>query len=139
MSAFLNRLLVTPNPDGRTWVLLRDFIYDSSLAGTITVPVGFITDFASTPRSAWQLFPPWGKYGPAAVIHDWLYWDKPVSKDTADKVLLEAMEILGVDEVARNTIYTAVAAFGQHGWDGDGEQKAAGITHIDEDIKNGRY
>lgn len=40
---------------------------------TVTVPIHFKTDFASTPRFLWAFFPPYGKYTEAAVLHDYLY------------------------------------------------------------------
>lgn len=77
MSVFTENLIVSPLPDGNTWVLRRKFSYDVGQEGsgeTIAVPAGFITDFASVPRPLWAVFPKWGKYGNAAVIHDYLYW-----------------------------------------------------------------
>jgi hypothetical protein len=77
MSRFTEELLVSPLPDGRTWVIRRDFGYDVEEEGsgnTINVPIGFKTDFASVPRLLWSIIPRWGKYGNAAVIHDFLYW-----------------------------------------------------------------
>jgi len=38
----------------------------------ITVPEGFATDLASTPRIAWSLVAPWD-IARAAIIHDYLY------------------------------------------------------------------
>lgn len=39
----------------------------------IRVPKGFITDFASVPRILHSVLPKTGKYGKAAVLHDYLY------------------------------------------------------------------
>ena len=82
----------------------------------ITVPVGFETDFASVPRPFWAILPKWGKYGNAAVIHDWLYWEQGRPRPAADAVLLEGMVVLGVSAVVRQTIYTAVRLFGWLAW-----------------------
>ena len=38
----------------------------------VTVPVGYLTDGASVPQLLWNLIPPWGSYGQAAVVHDLL-------------------------------------------------------------------
>lgn len=57
------------------WVVLSDVIWESPAFGTITVPRGFVTDFASTPQFMHAL--PWfdptreGRY--AALPHDYLY------------------------------------------------------------------
>lgn len=115
MSNFTSQLEITPHEDGNRWCLLREFTYhlgrdDSGI--TITVPRGFITDFASTPRFVWSLFPPWGKHGKAAVLHDWLYAHRLLSRAMADAAFLEAMGVLGVSRFKRWTIYSAVRLFG---------------------------
>ena len=49
-SQFLNRLKVE-HLEGKWWRLLRKFsFYSNTLNKTITVPKGFVTDFASVPR-----------------------------------------------------------------------------------------
>jgi hypothetical protein len=74
----------------------------------ISVPAGFRTDFASVPRVFWWLVPPVGRYGKAAVIHDYLYVVKTRSRKEADKIFLEAMEVLDVPKWRRKLIYFAV-------------------------------
>jgi hypothetical protein len=73
---FKNLLVVTPLPDGKNWVLQKNFGFvDGSEAWQdISVEAGFVTDFASIPRPFWVIYAKWGKYGRAAVVHDWLYW-----------------------------------------------------------------
>ncbi len=106
MSSFTSELIASPLPDGRRWKLKRQFSYDVGKKGSahkITVPAGFITDFASIPQIVivimsilcvlaghffallWLLLlgcaiiiiitmlPNWGRYGKAAVLHDFLY------------------------------------------------------------------
>ena len=117
MSHFLNRLDVTPLPDGMLWKLTDNFLYQSDVYGArITVPAGFHTDFASTPRVVWSIYPPWGKYGPAAVVHDWMYRIQFVTRDMADNVLREAMIVLGCDPIDVAAIYEAVHLFGRQAW-----------------------
>ena len=132
MSAFLTPLKVMPLPDGRTWELCEGFSYYTGNAASdflISVPAGFVTDFASVPRILWWLLPPWGRYGKAAVIHDWLYKSKPWSRRRCDSIFLEGMKVLGVSWATRTTMYGAVRAFGWLPW---GKTKAAperaGIT-----------
>ena len=60
--------------DGRNWVIRKDFGYavgSEDSGEVIDLPTGFVTDFASVPRPLWWLYPKWGKYGNAAVIHDY--------------------------------------------------------------------
>lgn len=100
--------------DGRRWRLLAGFSYSTAIGGgkEIFVPAGFETDFASIPRGLWNLFPPTGSYGKAAVIHDFLYRMWGTSRADADKIFLEGMEVLGVNWVTRRVIYRAVRLFG---------------------------
>src|SRR5271166_5582366 len=63
----------------------------------VTVPKGFVTDFASIPRIFFSLLRPDGEYTYAAIIHDYLYWEQITSKETADSTLREAMKDFGVD------------------------------------------
>ena len=132
-AGFTSRLEVSPQPDGRRWYLLRRFKYDRHKKGsgdTITVPAGFVTDFASTPVSIWWLIPPWGVYGKAAIVHDYLYQNhgydtyvdrvpvgfKLVSRETADRIFWEAMGVLEVASWRRTLMFWAVRIFGLFSW-----------------------
>jgi hypothetical protein len=57
-----------------TWELRSPVTYIGDY-GTYTVPVGYVTDFASVPRPLWILFPQSGRWDTAAVVHDWLITD----------------------------------------------------------------
>lgn len=117
MSHFLDALDVTPLPDGVLWKLNANFRYQSDVYGAlITVPAGFHTDFASTPREVWTFYPPWGKYGPAACLHDWIYRIQFTTRDMADHVLREAMIVLGCEPITVANIYNAVSLFGRTAW-----------------------
>jgi hypothetical protein len=105
MSRFTNVLIVSPLPDGKTWYLRRAFGYDVGTEGsgdTINVPIGFLTDFASVPRPLWWLFPRWGRYGNAAVVHDFGYWDQSRKRPEVDRIFLEGMTVLGVGWFTRS-------------------------------------
>lgn len=133
MSRFTSILLVSPLADGRTWVLRGEFGYDVGTKGSddhIAVPVGFQTDFASVPRIFWTIFPTWGKYGNAAVIHDWLYWDQTRSRAAADKVFLEGMAVLGVNALVRYEMYWAVRLFGWLAWYRNQADRADGFERV---------
>ena len=126
MSRFTESLVVTPLPDGKTWIILHEFGYeigDEGSGNIINVPIGTYTDFASIPRPLWAIFPKWGKYGNAAVIHDWLYWDQSRSRREADDIFLEGMQILEVSAWTRKTIYYAVRWFGGFAWRANQEKK----------------
>ena len=55
------------------------------------VPEGFITDFASVPRSLWNVLPPLGRHNEAALLHDWLYDNRIGTRAEADKIFLNVM------------------------------------------------
>jgi len=72
------------------------------------VPVGFVTDGASTPRVLWALFPPLDKYSMAALVHDYLYQNNSFGRKACDKVFLELMVHLDVARWKRQAMYRAV-------------------------------
>jgi hypothetical protein len=61
-----------------TWSTLAPLIWTGTGAAdggppqTFTVPIGFVTDFATVPRALRWLILPYGAYTRAAVLHDWL-------------------------------------------------------------------
>jgi hypothetical protein len=53
------------------WEVVEPLVYRGR-RDTFLVPAGFRTDFASVPRVVVWLFPRFGRYTLAAVLHDWL-------------------------------------------------------------------
>ena len=129
MGQFKDKILAEFQPP-RKWKLGRDLVYtttdlyanevkalkdvgveivrDTNKTETITVPTGFITDLASTPRLLWNVIAPFD-VARAAIVHDLLYktirqyrWNKgdieedkeliKKAKVVADKVFLLAMK-----------------------------------------------
>ena len=126
MSRFTEVLTVSPLNDGKTWFTRRDFGYDIGTEGsgnTIDVPISFMTDFASIPRPFWVILPKWGKYGNAAVIHDYCYWAQKRSRKEADDIFLEAMGVLGVSAFKKYPMYWSVRLFGGGAWKGNQKKK----------------
>lgn len=111
-------------PDGVHEILLTAFPFDWN-SRHFVIPRGFVTDYASVPRFFQRLLPQRGKYGPAAVAHDWLYWcrgvaragDTPLTKDQADHVLLDLSRRLGVGCIDRNMLFYGVQIGGKSTWD----------------------
>ena len=110
-SRFGNNLVVEKISD-RLWKTYREFVYETDAGDIITIPEGFITDFASIPRVFWIFLPPDGIYTGAAVLHDYLYNTKRFKRNICDKLFLEAMKALDVKKYIRNIMYCAVRAFG---------------------------
>lgn len=131
MSAFLSPLRLE-YIDGKKWEVTERFEYRlGSPEGTerVTVPVGFITDFASVPKVFHNILPPTGPYGKAAVIHDMLYqtrlvgwtmesysYARYVEREEADRIFKEAMEVLGVSSHTIRTMYWGVRLGGWATW-----------------------
>jgi putative uncharacterized protein FNV0804 len=112
------KLLMHPLSDGKRHELFQNYSYEIN-GYRITVPKGFITDLASVPRSFWIIFPPFGKYTPAAVIHDFLYSKyntTGINRTLSDKIFLHIMKELGVGFLKRNAMYRAVRLFGETSW-----------------------
>lgn len=124
MSSFTTPLKLTP-VDGKTetFELLEEFVYhlgheDSSTY--VRVPKGFITDGASIPEILWSVLSPWGPYGKAAVVHDYLCTHRlmirdgevsRVTREGADWIFLEAMQVLGVPWFTAHIMWRAVRSY----------------------------
>lgn len=96
----------------------------------VNVPAGFVTDFASIPRVFWTILPKDGTYTYAAIVHDYLYWEQPVSRDEADLILRFAMEDFKVEAAKIRTIYAGVTLGGGAAWKENAEHKARGEKRI---------
>ena len=83
---------------------------------SVSVPAGFVTDFASIPRALWTALPRDGDYVWAAVVHDYLYWYQTTTKDIADDVLKAAMIDFKIPLVQRTAIYEGVHLGGTSSW-----------------------
>lgn len=116
MSAFLDKLNFrnAGYHGGSLLLRLTNWLRYQSSLGLVTVPKNFITDGASVPRCFWNVFPPFGDYFPAAVVHDFLYspLNEEFTRDEADFIFLEAMHAVGVPWYRRHVIHAAVRAFG---------------------------
>lgn len=135
MSSFTDEPKVQPNADETEWTLLEPFRYwltKLNEGDVITVPAGFKTDFASVPRAFWTVLPPWGRYGKAAIVHDYLYanmgivrishdgeperWGNFTRKES-DDIFRDAMAVLGVSFIKRNIMWAAVRTFAGPCWE----------------------
>jgi hypothetical protein len=83
-----------PFTDSKDFMLVRDMVYVLGQTDiSITVPKGFVTDFASGPKVLWSFgLSPHGKFSKAAIIHDYLYWTQGCSRQQSDVIMLIAMK-----------------------------------------------
>lgn len=121
-----------PFADNQQWMLVDDLVYIlGQTRVAVTVPKGFVTDFASIPRAFWSFgLSPNGKYSRAAIVHDYLYWTQSCSRLEADNILVIAMKESLVPEATRNTIYSGVRIGGGAAWDGNAAARARGLVRI---------
>ena len=51
----------------------RFMLTEDYVTPEVIVPKGLITDGGTIPRILWSLFPPYYKYLPACIVHDYMY------------------------------------------------------------------
>ena len=109
MSQFLSKLLLEAGDADGAWVVTQPFAYASDVAGrVITVPAGFPTDLASTPRIPFVYEACGNIATKAAVVHDYLYTSGRESRAVADAVLREAAALAGVSWWQRWAMWAGV-------------------------------
>ncbi len=105
--------------------LITPLQYRSTLlGGIIDVPKDFLTDLGSIPRAIWWwLSPDDYDISYPSVVHDYIYKQKGdlsaqqlpqkrVDRETADRVLREAMAAVGASNFRQGIVYNAVRTFG---------------------------
>lgn len=104
---FVDSSVEVEEVDATRWKLLAPITYRDAQQ-SITVPPGWVTDFASVPRIFYWLFPTYGTYTKAAILHDFLCDTRPAERDQADRTFRRAMDSLGVPFVRRWMMWAAV-------------------------------
>lgn len=95
---------------GRWWTIENHAV--EVLGYPILVPKGFDTDLASIPRIFWAIYPPFGRYMRAAIVHDYLYRKSILSETFCDRIFYELMKKDGVNLFTRFIFYSFVRTFG---------------------------
>ena len=113
MSSFTEPLHVEFLESGDKAKLLKEFSYYTDEGVTYTVPVGFVTDFATTPQWAQSVVPKIGTYTKATILHDYWYKAATNTKKWADKEFLKACLILGTPKWKAYLMYAGVRIFGK--------------------------
>lgn len=117
--------------DGRgTWQLLGRLVYRSRIAGrTFTVPVGFVTDFASVPRVPLAFLLAGGRAHAPAVVHDWLYTvHAGLTRAQADAVFREACAARGEPGWRAWAMWAGVRVGGAGPWVAPGQVQPLGVA-----------
>lgn len=111
--------------EGRgTWKLIAPLEYKADSGTVYSVPIGFVTDFASVPRLPFIFVAFGDRANSAATLHDWLYCRDPITKnhpvadrETADLLLKEAALAQGVSTEVAEALYLGVRAGGSGHWE----------------------
>lgn len=115
----------------KTWILTGPAVWYDKDLGFVTVPKGFMTDFASIPWVFrwWQT----GSVGPqriASYFHDYMYAEQVGSQKEADRVFREVMKAARPEGgrvrnflsfVNRNMMWGALRVGGVFAWRGNGK------------------
>ena len=124
-------VFLKPFIDGRNWIVGEVLTYKIGISqDSITVPVGFVTDFASIPPALQSFIQQNGPSLLPAVVHDYLYWKQTCTKDQSDQILLLAMIEHKVPEAQRIAIYQAVHYAGIFSWEANARDRKAGLLRI---------
>ncbi len=134
---FQTRFALTLTVDFRNFAMMEQVPYLAADGTLYIIAKGARSDLASIPRMLWSLLPPAGEdgaeYGLCAYLHDVLYRRKikvqesggtlrdcpEMTKDRADLLLKESMELCGVPAHIVTMIYEGVRLGGQAAWDSD--------------------
>ena len=97
--------------DNGQWILTQNFHYETP-DGKFCLPEGLVTDFASIPRALRIFFSSGAILSRSALVHDWLYLSRSVSRKEADITFRELLKVEGVNLSTRYLFYWAVRLFG---------------------------
>lgn len=95
--------------DKNKWVTVDVY----HITENLRVPKGFETDLTSVPRIFWSIYPPFGKYQTAAIVHDYLYRCTDLPKLECDYYFYQEMKKAGVSLFTRFLFYSLVLVFGR--------------------------
>lgn len=113
MDARISYVTLDPQKDGKSFKLCEDVIYQYD-SESWKVPAGTSTDFASIPWFGRWLLPKWGRYGWAAILHDFLYSNTgpDYTRKRCDNLFLLFMKLRNTPLWQMFFIYWSVRLFG---------------------------
>jgi hypothetical protein len=82
----------------------------------VVIPKGYETDISSTPFWLWSIVPPMGDFSLAAIIHDYCYSSKCVTRYEADREMLLWSNLINRNKFDNYVRYYSVRAFGWLVW-----------------------
>jgi|ERR1700677_222493 hypothetical protein len=90
---------------------------------------GIVEPIPVTPFADWNYY-----YTNANIIHDYLYWFQPCSREIADHIFKIVMSELNVPAAKILPIYAPVRAAGSSAWADNARQRNAGERRILKDF-----
>lgn len=122
---------VRPDASNRFWMLMTDMPYNFADGVSITIPAGFVTDFASVPQLLWSFgLGPNGRHSGAAVVHDYLYWSQICDKDQSDAIMAKIMGIDDVGAIKQKLIHAGVYFGGAGSWSKNEADRKKGLLRV---------
>jgi hypothetical protein len=122
---------VRPTGNNRAFILLEPMTYMIGATGIgITIPAGFVTDYASIPEKLWSLYSPHDQYSRAAIVHDYLYWSQLCSRPQADNLFMIAMIESEVPESTAEKVFAGVRLFGDSSWEDNNNQRKSKMPKV---------
>jgi hypothetical protein len=92
------------------WIVTKKYLV-TILGYDIIVPEFFDTDLASVPRILWAIYPPFGRYMTAAIVHDYVCRKTDIPLRHCHYIFYLLMRRDGVDIFTRFMFYTFVSIF----------------------------
>lgn len=89
------------------WELTDDLVY-AGRDDLFAIPAGFVTDFATVPRLVVWMFPKYGAYTRAAILHDYLLVTGDVPRHAADGLFRRVLRELNVSLLRRWMMWAGV-------------------------------
>jgi hypothetical protein len=110
----------------KDWLLLAPIRYVGN-SECFVVPAAFKSDFASVPSAVVWLFPRYGRYTKAAILHDFLWRTGIVTKVDANGIFRRAMRELDVPVIRRWMMWSAVGLVSA--WKNPFQEGKVGFVH----------
>ena len=109
--------ILRPVPQKNKYVLVEDY-YAEYVGMIFQLKKGFIFDGASIPIYARAItYPPFHPdVMAAAIVHDYLYKNKPVNRKLADMIFYNRLIVNGVSKIKAKMMYRALRIFGGFSW-----------------------
>lgn len=101
------------------WEIIEDIPVILSNGLEIVIPKGMVTDFCTVPKFLWGIFPPYGDFLLASIIHDYIYIYRPegYTREMADKEMLLWSNALCDNKIDNKIRYWAAKLLGWTYWD----------------------